>query len=114
MTSTPREVAERVARMVSGEALTFADMFAVDGVLTYPFAAPGTPPELRGREAIRAQFAALADGSAALFDMAGISSGNPPEDQTPRLTSSTRCLKCVWQGLMSLQVLMMPMTGLPL
>jgi len=74
MTSTPREVAERVARMVGGEALTFADMFAVDGVLTYPFAAPGTPPELRGREAIRAQFAALADGSAALFDMAGISS----------------------------------------
>ena len=28
-------------------------------------------------------------------DIAGISTGNPPEDHTPRLTSSTRCLKCV-------------------
>src|SRR6476619_4616646 len=43
-------------------------------------------------------------------DIAGISNGNPPDDHTPRLTSSTRCLKCVWQGLISLQVLMMPMT----
>jgi len=33
--------------------------------------------------------------------------------EMPRLTSSTRCLKCEWQGLMSLQVLMMAMTGLP-
>jgi len=71
---TPREVADRVARMVSGEALSFADMFAVDGVLTYPFAAPGTPTELRGRETIRSHFAAVADGSGAIFDMAGIGS----------------------------------------
>jgi ketosteroid isomerase-like protein len=74
MSRTPREVAERVARMVSGEALSFADMFAVDGVLTYPFAAPGTPSELRGRETVREHFAALADGSGAILDMAGISS----------------------------------------
>ena len=46
-------------------------------------------------------------------DIAGSSTGNPPADQTPRLTSSTRCLKCVWHGLMSLQVLMMAITGLP-
>ena len=46
-------------------------------------------------------------------DMAGSSRGNPPADHTPRLTSSTRCLKCVWQGLMSLQVLMIAITGLP-
>ncbi|MGI5131931.1 nuclear transport factor 2 family protein [Pseudonocardia sp. CA-107938] len=74
MSRSPREVAERVARMVSGEALSFADMFAADGVLTYPFAAPGTPAELRGRETIREHFAAIADGSGAILDMAGIDS----------------------------------------
>ena len=46
-------------------------------------------------------------------DIAGSSTGNPPADQTPRFTSSTRCLKWVWQGLMSLQVLRMAITGLP-
>ena len=46
-------------------------------------------------------------------DIAGSSSGKPPAWKTPRLTSSTRCLKCVWQGLMSLQVLMIAITGLP-
>ena len=46
-------------------------------------------------------------------DIAGISTGKPPACQTPRFTSSTRCLKWVWQELMSDQVLMMAMTGLP-
>ena len=31
----------------------------------------------------------------------------------PRLTSSARCLKWLWQGLISDQVLMMPITGFP-
>ena len=34
-------------------------------------------------------------------DIAGSSTGKPPACQTPRLTSSTRCLKCAWHGLMS-------------
>lgn len=72
MIRTPREVAERVGRMVGGAAISFADMFAADGVLTYPFAAPGTPGQLRGREAVRAHFAAIADGSGALLDVEGI------------------------------------------
>ena len=46
-------------------------------------------------------------------DIAGSSSGNPPADHTPRFTSSTRCLKCVWHGLMSDHVLTIAMTGLP-
>ena len=46
--------------------------------------------------------------------IAGISSGNPPACSTPRLTSSARCLKCEWQALMSLQVLMTAMIGLPM
>ena len=45
--------------------------------------------------------------------MAGSSSGKPPAWKTPRLTSSTRCLKCAWHWLASLQVLTMAMTGLP-
>ena len=45
--------------------------------------------------------------------IAGISSGNPPACQTPRFTSSTRSLKCAWHWLISLQVLMMAITGLP-
>ena len=45
--------------------------------------------------------------------IAGISTGKPPACQTPRFTSSARCRKCVWQVLMSDQVLMIAITGLP-
>jgi hypothetical protein len=57
MSRSPREVAEQVRRMVAGEGVDFAGLFAPDGVLTYPFGLPGQPDELRGREAIRAYFA---------------------------------------------------------
>jgi ketosteroid isomerase-like protein len=56
MSHSPREVAEQVRRMVAGEGVDFADLFAQDGVLTYPFGLPGQPSELRGREAIRSYF----------------------------------------------------------
>ena len=59
MSRTPREVAEQVRRMVAGEGVEFADLFAEDGVLTYPFGIPGQPAELRGRDAIRAFFSDL-------------------------------------------------------
>jgi len=62
MTRSPREVAEQVRRMVAGEGVDFADLFAEDGVLTYPFGLPGQPAELRGREAIRAYFAERSRG----------------------------------------------------
>jgi len=58
MSRSPREVAEQVRRMVAGEGVDFADLFAEDGVLTYPFGLPGQPAELNGREAIRAYFKA--------------------------------------------------------
>jgi len=44
--------------MVAGEGVDFADLFAEDGVLVYPFNLPGQPAELRGREAIRTFFSA--------------------------------------------------------
>ncbi len=71
MPLTPREVAEQVRRMVGGENLPFADMFAEDGVLTYPFAPPGMPGELRGRDAIRAYFAGRGEARG-LLEMAGV------------------------------------------
>jgi uncharacterized protein len=68
---TPREVAEEVRKMVAGEGVVFADLFAADGVMTYPFAMPGQPPELRGREAIREYFSAR-EGARELFVMEGV------------------------------------------
>lgn len=71
MSRTPREVAELVRRMVAGEEVEFASLFAADGVLTYPFALPGQPPELRGRDAIRAYFTQIS-GRRAAFVMEGV------------------------------------------
>ena len=45
--------------------------------------------------------------------IAGISSGKPPACHTPRFTSSARWRKCAWHWLMSLHVLMIAITGLP-
>jgi ketosteroid isomerase-like protein len=70
MSLTPREVAGQVRKMVAGEGVTFADLFAADGVLAYPFASPDHPRELRGRDAIRSYFAGL--GSRQLFVMDGV------------------------------------------
>jgi uncharacterized protein len=71
MSRTPREIAALVRDMVAGEPVVFADLFAADGVLAYPFALPGQPPELRGREEIRAYFAGMA-GRRGLFVMEGV------------------------------------------
>jgi uncharacterized protein len=73
MSRTPREIAEQVRRMVAGEGVEFADLFAEDGVLAYPFALPGQPAELRGREAIRSFFAGLGRARD-LFVMEGVES----------------------------------------
>jgi ketosteroid isomerase-like protein len=56
MARSRAQIVEEVRRMVAGEDVTFADLFATDGVLEYPFAAPGQPGRLQGRETIRAYF----------------------------------------------------------
>jgi uncharacterized protein len=71
MSRSPREVAELVRRMVAGDDVSFADLFAHDGVLRYPFPAPGFPHELRGREEIRA-FRSAAAAHRGLFEMNGV------------------------------------------
>ena len=71
MSRTPREIADLVRKMVAGEGVVFADLFAEDGVLTYPFAPPGQPAELRGRDTIRSYFSALG-GARELFVQDGV------------------------------------------
>ena len=71
MSRTPREVAELVRRMVAGEEVEFASLFAADGVLAYPFTFPGQPSELHGRGAIRDYFAQRA-GRRDAFVMEGV------------------------------------------
>jgi uncharacterized protein len=71
MPLTPRQVAEQVRKMVAGEGVAFADLFAADGVMASPFAPPGLPSELRGRDAIRAYFDGLGQ-SRDLFAMDGV------------------------------------------
>src|SRR5271155_5361302 len=46
-------------------------------------------------------------------DSAGSSIGKPPAIRMPRLTSSTRLLKCIWQGCASDQVLRIAMAEGP-
>jgi uncharacterized protein len=71
MGQSPREVVDQVRRMVLGEGVVFADLFAADGVLNYPFAPPGTPTELRGRDAIRAFHGNAADRRS-MFEIEGV------------------------------------------
>jgi uncharacterized protein (TIGR02246 family) len=52
--ATPADVlAQRRRLILSGDADGFADLFASDGVIESPFAPPGAPLRLAGREAIR-------------------------------------------------------------
>jgi hypothetical protein len=52
--TTPAEVlARRRELILNGDADGFADLFAPDGVIESPFAPPGVPARLEGRETIR-------------------------------------------------------------
>ena len=52
--ATPADVlAQRRRLILSGDADGYADLFAPDAVIESPFAPPGAPTSLEGREAIR-------------------------------------------------------------
>ena len=52
--ATPADVLARRRRLIlNGDADGFADLFAPDAVIESPFAPPGAPLRLEGREAIR-------------------------------------------------------------
>jgi ketosteroid isomerase-like protein len=68
-----RAVAEKVHLMVQGtHGIDFADLFAPDGVLEYPFAPPMMPRRLEGRDTIRA-YRSNVSRVRAMFDMEGSS-----------------------------------------
>src|SRR6187551_1756656 len=46
-------------------------------------------------------------------DITGNSTGKPPASSTPFFTASARSRKCALQGVSSLQVLQIPITGFP-
>lgn len=73
-TVTAPEMAELVRRMVEGkDGIVFADLFAADGVLEYPFTPPGFPAVIEGQEAIRALHSTTSKFRR-LFDMAEVTS----------------------------------------
>jgi uncharacterized protein len=52
--ATPADVLARRRQLIlDGDIDGFADLFALDGVIEAPFAPPGAPSRLEGREAIR-------------------------------------------------------------
>jgi ketosteroid isomerase-like protein len=54
-TTTAREVFERLQRQIREKGgRGFPDLMAIDGVVEWPFAGPGVPRRLQGREEIRA------------------------------------------------------------
>jgi uncharacterized protein (TIGR02246 family) len=54
MARTAVEVVELIRqRLLAADLSGFADLFAEDGVFSYPFGVPGMPSECRGRAAIR-------------------------------------------------------------
>jgi uncharacterized protein len=58
--ATPREVFDRAKRLALAKDLAgFADLFAVDGVHELPFAPPGIPRHLQGRETLREYFSSI-------------------------------------------------------
>lgn len=61
--ASPREVVEHAHRLArEGDIRGEADLYARDGVLEWPFAPPGVPRHVHGREEIRRLFAKLEDG----------------------------------------------------
>lgn len=74
-TRNPRTVAELVRRRLSeADFAGFTDLFAADALFEYPFAAPGWPSLLRGREEIRAHLAESRTGLLTLIELTGFTS----------------------------------------
>jgi uncharacterized protein len=70
---TAAEVFDRAKELLlAHDMLGFADLWAVDGTMEFPFAPPGRPSRLEGREAVRAylrDYTDLADVRAVTHDV---------------------------------------------
>ena len=68
-TPTPVEMVELIRKMVEGrDGVLFSQLFADDGVIEYPFAAPGFPTVYSGRPAIEGLVERMR-GARDLFDI---------------------------------------------
>ncbi|MCO5994402.1 nuclear transport factor 2 family protein [Actinoallomurus rhizosphaericola] len=73
LVSGPRAVYERILRAaLDGSPDDYADLYAADAVLEFPFAAPGLPRSLRGREGIRAHLRAAMGGALKIEEFRGV------------------------------------------
>jgi uncharacterized protein (TIGR02246 family) len=58
--TNPTEVFDRATRcLLAGDASGYANVFAPDGIVEWPFAAEGWPKRLQGRDAIRTHVAGI-------------------------------------------------------
>ena len=71
MSRSPREVAEQVRRMVAGEGVDFADLFAEDGVLAVPVR-PARPARRTARPRGHPRFFADRGAASDLLVMEGV------------------------------------------
>lgn len=66
---TPRELLDRAMDLLLAKDMSgFADLWAVDGTAEFPFAPPGWPTRLAGREAVREYLGGYTD----VFDVKSI------------------------------------------
>lgn len=72
-TASPRELLEQAQRMfVAKDMDGFADMFAEDGTHELPFAPPGVPKFLQGRENIREYMTSITSTPLEMTDFKGL------------------------------------------
>jgi uncharacterized protein len=74
MVLSPADIARDVVRMIeTRDSDRFVDHFAEDGVMNFPFSAPGFPSALNGRAEVKAYYAAMAERRS-LIDVHGVES----------------------------------------
>jgi ketosteroid isomerase-like protein len=66
---TPREVLGKALDLLLAKDMSgFADLWAIDGTMEFPFAPPGWPTRLEGREAVREYLRGYPD----VYDVKGV------------------------------------------
>src|SRR5919198_5298417 len=72
MTPSPADIARDVVRMIeTRDSDRFVNHFAEDGVMNFPFSAPGFPAVLKGRAEVEAYYATAAERRS-LIDVHGV------------------------------------------
>jgi uncharacterized protein len=79
---TPRELLDQAQELLLAKDMSgFADLWATDGTMEFPFAPPGWPARLDGREAVREYLS----GYTAVFDIKRFSAQTVHETTDPEV-----------------------------